>query len=364
MKLFNKISSQILLILALCFCSIYAADNNKVLKIGVNTDKMPISGYEHQKFIGIGVDIFKEIAQKLSLEYKFVPVKYGSKILDKMKNNDLDILIGPNTPHHYHSYKILYSSPFFVEGSQLFSKKNKITILEVLKILWTPLLYHSLLAALLIYTTFSYICYKYEAKNALKKEQIEKEKNNIIWNALFAFTGEMIKEPKTNIGKSCVFILIVTSMIMLSLLGASITSSIIQITNFSKSNIKNHADIFEKKVGVLQNEASLQNKIHRYNGFIKKSANYTELFQLLNDGDVDYILGNRSNINHFIRENHIPNIISSDFYFSKRFFSFVFFKNNNVYHDINNELIKRQQYDQNDKICDYYLPKSSHDCIL
>ena len=77
----------------------------------------------------------------------------------------------------------------------------------------------------------------------------------------------MIKEPKTNIGKSCVFILIVTSMIMLSLLGASITSSIIQITNFTKSNIKNHADIFEKKIGVLQNEASLQNKIHRYNGF-------------------------------------------------------------------------------------------------
>ena len=70
-----------------------------------------------------------------------------------------------------------------------------------------------------------------------------------------------------------------------------------------------------------------------------KGANYTELFQLLNDGDVDYILGNRS-IKHFIRENHIPNIISSDFYFSKRFFSFVFFKNNNVYHDINNELIK------------------------
>ena len=170
MKLFNKISSQILLILALCFCSIYAADNNKVLKIGVNTDKMPISGYEHQKFIGIGVDIFKEIAQKLSLEYKFVPVKYGSTILDKMKNNDLDILIGPNTPSIILT-KCFYSSPFFVEGSKLFSKKNKITIAEVIKILWTPLLYHSLLAALLIFIIFGYICYKCEAKNVLKKNK-------------------------------------------------------------------------------------------------------------------------------------------------------------------------------------------------
>ncbi len=351
----------------LCPILSYAAEayeqNEKILTVGVLDNHMPISTVKDGIPQGIGVDLFKKIANSLSLNYKIYEVKDPYLGIELTKLGLFDVLIGPYQNQAKFSQTLDFSVPFFAGGTQLYSKKQTISFSSLIKIVWSPLLTNTIILFTIVFSILAILLCIGEIHNRRKSSSLTEEVSHTIWVTLFMVLGEIIHDPKTNIGKLSIFLMYISSIAVLTIVGSSISASIIQISQFSELNISVPEEIQGKNIGVISNSAE-EDLARSYGADIYEGENLSALFKALDNNTIEGILSIYSTTDYFIEHKQIKNIQNSPFFFDRNLFNFAFPNNSPLLEPFDKAIVSLQNTRQNKDICTKYIEKNLEDCIL
>ncbi|MCI7497787.1 MAG: transporter substrate-binding domain-containing protein, partial [Oscillospiraceae bacterium] len=70
---------------------------NAVVKVVLSPDTAPYSYYDDGKSLGITADIFKAAAERLELDYEFIPTKTKAEYIDILTSGSADIWLDCNS---------------------------------------------------------------------------------------------------------------------------------------------------------------------------------------------------------------------------------------------------------------------------
>ncbi len=246
------------------------------------TSAAPFIIQEGELLEGINVWLWKRVAEQLDLEYKMVPMDF-SKMLDSLKQGNIDVSINPLTITGKRSKHIEFTHSFFASHSTVAVAETS-SIQKIRSFLDAFLHINFLRGFLLLFFIllfFGTLIWLFE-----KRGNSEHFRPNLkgIWDGLWwsvvtvTTVGYGDKAPKTRMGKIAALGLMFSGLLFVSGLTASIASSL------TVNQLSNNSDSFsafkERKVGTV-NSSSANDflKVH----FFKKISLYDSVISGLSD---------------------------------------------------------------------------------
>lgn len=283
----SPLMNRILPVIIAIFLGCTATAQNDTIALETASHKLIVGIKEAPPFIikdrndvysGISVELWREIAAQMGVEYELKPYDGLEDVLAALKNDEIDISINPLTVTSSRLLEMDFTQPFFITHLAVVNAPNESNRLwAFLKNLLSWHFLQGVILLLLVIMSFGLIVWVFERKK--NKEQFSKGMKGVgdgfWWSAVTMTTvGYGDKAPVTVAGRVIGLIWMFTAIIIISGFTASIASSL-TVSNL-QDDISNIKDLRGFSVGTIPGSSSEE--------FLDKNGIYAETFGTVDEG--------------------------------------------------------------------------------
>lgn len=308
---------------------------------------------------GIAVEIWDEIADKRSWNYKYVPFENVEDALHELNRGVVDVVVGPISITSNRMENMRFSQPFYNSSISILS-------LEVEKGFWQkvkPLFSTKLLIAigifLLILSIVGSLLWLAERKES--PEQFPKGPLQGIgtgmWLAIVTMTttGYGDKAPITLLGRIITGAWMVISIIFATSMVAGI-ASILTLSSLDSTTISTIEQLWGRKVATISGSTS-EDFLNKSKVKIVGVSNLNEAIERLEKKEVEAVVFDRPQLLHYLKNNNTERYYISKAEYSKQGYGFAFRTNSELILSVNRTLLELAENQQTERIINYYIQK-------
>ena len=308
---------------------------------------------------GIATEIWDEVADKRSWNYKYVPFKNVEDALHSLNKGDLDLVVGPISITSKRMETMRFSQPFYNSSISIISRVENKSLWQRFK----PLLSFKLLMAVGIFLVILAIvgALLWLAERKESPEQFSKKALNGIgtgmWLAIVTMTttGYGDKAPITLMGRIITGTWMVVSIIFATSMVAGI-ASILTLSSLDSTTISTIEQLSGNKVATITGSTSEE--------FLTKSkikeigvSNLNDAIEKLKSKDVDAVVYDRPQLLYYLKNNNNQELYISKAEYYKQGYGFAFPLNSELTLSVNRALLELAENQQTERIINYYIQK-------
>lgn len=256
-KIFKKLWKSKILSICLILTSIapLSAQNTSLpLRVATKTFA-PFAFEENGEYVGFSIDLWKEIAKDLDLEYQLYGEKTIVDLLKSVSDDDTDVAIAGITITSEREKQIDFSYPFFESGLQVLVPIKKTSpLISFFRFLFSPILLSAITFLLIVIIISAHLIWLVERQKnpqMFPKEYLKGIGEACWWAVVTVVTvGYGDKTPLSLTGRVIATIWMFTGILLISYFTASVTSAL-TIQNLS-TEIKEFKDLGGKQVATLK----------------------------------------------------------------------------------------------------------------
>ena len=290
---------------------------------------------------GISIALWKEIAGKLDLRYRFVETDLQG-MLDGLKEGKYDAAVAALTVTQERETVFDFTHPFYITGLGIAVKQVKDSWTAVVKRFFSVAFFKVILLLAAILLIFGLLVWFLEKRE--NPEQFSNSAKGIgdgFWWAAVTMTtvGYGDKAPKTLAGRIIATIWMFTAIIIISSFTASITSSL--TLSQLGSAIKGPEDLPGHRVASIKGSTS-----ERYLSFHRITyvnyANIEEGLKAVADGKVDCMVYDAPMLKYYIgKNNHRLSVVKR--VFEQQYYAYGLIHNSLLRESINRVLLEKTE---------------------
>lgn len=335
------------------------------LRVGVIINQAPFS-YINKKgeYKGVSVKIWQEIAKKLKLSYKFIPIKSSfDAAVNAVKDEKLDALVGPVSVTHKRIQLVDFSRPYFLDKIGAAVTKKSHSFLYIISTIFGQALFFMLAAFFILLIIFGFILWLIEHKkhDAISNRAI-KGLGDTVWITITSFLRDLIFEPATTRGRIIIVIWLFISVFFMSVITAVITSSLTVALTAKTSAYKNISDLVNKEFAV-EKESATVSIAARTGALLVDTDSLLAGLKLVQEGKIQGVIGNYYLLQYQIKSNQFSKIKMSSIFITNDEYAFVFPKGGNLVEKVDAALTHLQENGNAAQACINFIDKEhAHSC--
>lgn len=141
------------------------------LRVAVPVEYPPFAYEDGGVLRGLSVDVWREIAEKHKISYKFIPLKSDMETLYKqLGENKYDVLLGPVAIDTQMLEKITYTLPYFLNQGAVLSQKKRLSLRGIIDSIFSNYVRHVLLFYVLFLFVYFHIILFVERRTSIPSE--------------------------------------------------------------------------------------------------------------------------------------------------------------------------------------------------
>ncbi len=357
------LSKPLFFYLALLFCVTSA--HAQTPKTDENPGKLLVGVAGSEPFVfdegnkGIAVEIWHKIADENSLDYEFVHFKNVDDALNMLRNDKLDIVVGPISITSRRLETMRFSQPFYNSSISIISRTEKNTFWQKIKPFFSLKLVMAIFIFLIILAivgTFLWLAERKESPEQFPKEPM-KGIGTGMWLAIVTMstTGYGDKAPVTFMGRVIAGTWMVVSIIFATSMVAGIASTL-TVSSLGTTTLSNIEQLSDRNVASISGSSSEE--------FLTKSKikvtgvnSLSEAIKKLQNKDVDAVVYDRPQLLYYLKENDNENLYISKAEYYKQGYGFAFSSNSKLVSGVNKTLLKLAENQETARIIHYYIQK-------
>jgi polar amino acid transport system substrate-binding protein len=326
----------ILFVFLITICSCVFSSSN-ALRVGVYDSPPFVMKDVNGECTGLAIDIWKKVADEKNIKYQFEYYNCPSgEILEKLKNDSLDVVLGSTTITSNRMKDFKFSNPFFVSSLSIAFKMQRDILLGIKKTIMSVEFLKLNFWLFVIVYIWGFIIWLVEHK---KNEEFRPSKFRGIFDGFYfawvvlTTVGFGDKKPITDFGK----VLVMAWMWKSLMINAVLISGIVAITNanMENNNIDSLADLKKTKLGTITNTTGaeyLDKKDIKYISYYKE----IEALEHIESGDLETFIYDTPVLKYHVTQNKLNVNLSINTY-DEQLYGIVYQKSvsNDVIYDVN-----------------------------
>ena len=355
----NSIFRMIFINLILLSSLIWAKDEQGYLIVGTKIAPPFSMKKPNGQWYGVSIDLWKEIAKKLNLHYKFQEDTLDG-LIDKIKNKKIEVAIAAITVSAKREHFADFSNGYYTEVLSIAIPKNEGSIIkDVFNKLFSYTTLWVVLAIIVVIHIAGIAFWLMERTdgNNQGKSSIKRISSGIWWAAVTLATlgrGDVI--PKTKGGRVVAIVWMFVSVFVIALIIAAFTSF---FTSAQKIYfINSFKDLDKGKIATIRN--SYSDEILRKRGLLP--VYYNSLKEALNavkNEEVDAIVYDKQLLKYMIDRYFKDSLTLTKEYFMPQSYSLIFKEDCHLKESINRALLEVLESEKWKIIKDKYLFKEN-----
>ena len=248
-------------------------------------ERKPFAFQNEEGWAGFSIDLWREIANELSIETRFIETESFTELLSAVEDGAAQAAVANISITYEREERMDFSQPIFDSGLMVLSKADGSP--GIFSILFNPeLLLWLGGAAVLLFLAANLIWFFERRHNSEFNQSYWKGLGDGLWWAFIAVldAGFDIAAPTTKAGRILAFSLILLGLFVVSAFVAQITASL--TVGQLNAQVSGYEDLYDKKVGTTSGSTSA-------NFLIAKSIRHTgydkieDVFKALEEGQID-----------------------------------------------------------------------------
>lgn len=316
---------------------------NKMLLVGITGNKPFV--LDTLSPSGISIEIWTTLAQVLNLDYKTQYFSDPNQALKALEQGHIDVLIGPLNITSQRASKVTFSQPYFQASISILSLKKDPSLWQRVKPFFSEKFLYAVIIFISILAIVGTLLWLVERKQNPDQfpSKPARDIGNGMWCAISTMTtagfGDIV--PITFWGRFLTGTWMVISLIMATSMVAGIASTL-TLTGMKSITITEAEQLSGKKTGVISGTPSYD-FCKRYGAQLVKINNIEDGYQLLNNGKIDAVVNDRTQLQYFIHQKNITNASLSITEYERHGYGFAFRPNEPITHSVNVELLNLQE---------------------
>ena len=337
---------------------LYAKEEQGVLIVGTKVAPPFVMKKQNGEFYGVSIDLWKEIAKKLNLKYKFQEDTLEG-LMDRIKNKQIELAIAAITATAKREKFADFSNGYYTEELAIAIPKSEGTIYKSLfdklfsiTTLWVVL---GIFVVINIAGLAFWLMEKSDNKGS-DEESINKLSNGIWWATVtMATVGRGNIVPKTLGGKVVAVIWMIISMFLISFIIAAFASFF--TTAKKEYFITSPHDLDKGKIATVS--GSFSDDYLRKRGFIPIYYNkLKDALEAVKNDEVDAVVYDKHLLEYLINRYFINSLELSSEQFMPQNYSLIFKENCNIKESINRAVLEVIESDEWKLIKDKYFKQN------
>jgi polar amino acid transport system substrate-binding protein len=308
---------------------------------------------------GIATEIWDEIADKRSWNYKYVAFENVEDALHQLNSGDLDVVVGPISITSNRLEDMRFSQPFYNSSISIISLEAEKGFWQKIKPLFSSKLLLAIGVFLLILSIVGSLLWLAERKES--PEQFPKGPLQGIgtgmWLAIVTMTttGYGDKAPITLLGRIITGTWMVISIIFATSMVASI-ASILTLSSLDSTTISTIEQLSGRKVATISGSTS-EDFLNKYKVRTVSTNNLNEAIERLENKAVEAVVFDRPQLLYYLKNNNAEKFYISKAEYSKQGYGFAFPINSELIFSVNRTLLELAENGQTERIINYYIKK-------
>ena len=361
--LFRTILKLLLFFIFLIICALPSKAQTDQLNTAKDTLVVGIARSEPFVFEemgkGIAAEIWDEIADKKSWNYKYTAFENVEDALHQLSNGYLDVVVGPISITSSRLENMRFSQPFYNSSISIISIEKDKGFWQKIKPLFSSKLLMAIGVFLLILSIVGTLLWLAERKES--PEQFPKGPLQGIgtgmWLAIVTMTttGYGDKAPITLLGRIITGTWMVISIIFATSMVAGIASTL-TLSSLDSTTISTIEQLSGRKAATISGSTSEE--------FLNKSKvktvstnNLNEAIERLESKEVEAVVFDRPQLLYFLKNNNAEKFYISKAEYSKQGYGFAFPTNSELIFSVNRTLLELAEKEQTARIINYYIKK-------
>ncbi len=359
----KTLSKHISIFLICLLCVLSTQAQTEQLNIAQDSLVVGIAGSEPFVFEetdkGIAAEIWDEIADKKSWNYKYVPFNNVEEALQRLNRGELDLIVGPISITSKRLENMRFSQPFYNSSISIISLEADMGIWQRIR----PLFSTKLLIAIAIFLiilgivgTLLWLAERKESPEQFPKGPL-KGIGTGMWLAIVTMstTGYGDKAPITLLGRIITGTWMVISIIFATSMVAGI-ASILTLTSLKSTTISTIEQLSGRNAATITGSTSEDFLI---NSKVKTIGvnNLNEAITKLEGKEVEAVVFDRPQLLYYLKNNRDDKFYISKAEYYKQGYGFAFPSNSKLISSVNRTLLELAENQETERIINYYIQK-------
>ena len=308
---------------------------------------------------GIAIEIWDEIADKRSWNYKYVPFKNVEDALHQLNRGAVDMVVGPISITSKRLENMRFSQPFYNSSISIISLEAEKGLWQKIKPLFSAKLLMAIGFFLLILSIVGTLLWLAERKES--PEQFPKGPLQGIGSGMLlaivtmTTTGYGDKAPITLLGRIITGTWMVISIIFATSMVAGI-ASILTLSSLDSTTISTIEQLSGRKAATVSGSTS-EDFLNKSKVRIIGSSNLNDAIEKLENKEVEAVVFDRPQLLYYLKNNNAEKFYISKAEYSKQGYGFAFPFNSELIFSVNRTLLELAENQQTERIINYYIKK-------
>ncbi|HLB34314.1 MAG TPA: transporter substrate-binding domain-containing protein [Chthoniobacterales bacterium] len=301
-----------LLLTASAIASSFAANPGNAPATTSPSFKVAIADYPpyaykntENKWVGVSVDLWEQIARKLGYNYEYVELPQ-TEILEALHHGNCDLSVSEITPTLETERLVDFTQPYLASRLAV-AFNNFILLQEIRNFLYVLMnngvfeIFLAMMGALVIFSFFIWLAER--KKNEHFGGYFPCAVGSALWFGAVTMTsiGYGDKIPLTFLGRSVTFVWMITGMLLVALLTGTVVSSI--ATASDHQSVKHINDLSHYKNGVI-NDGYATQTLRSKGIHAKKFASFEEGLKALSEKKISAFVGDSISLQYLVARDY------------------------------------------------------------
>ncbi len=315
----------------------------------------PFVMYQDDRYVGFSIDLWKELAEEINVNYEIYGVNSIAKLLDEVSRNATDVGIAGITITAEREKSLDFSHPFYETGLQIMVANNSRSMLETIassikSILTSKELYYGLGIFILILAAVAHAVWLFERDRnpEFPPNYLEGIWDSLWWVAVTLTTvGYGDKTPKSHKGRLVGLFWMFAGYFVFAYFTATITTTF--AIDQLEGRINGLQDLDRVKVGTVTASAA-QEFLEQENIYPIQYDSLEETYLALQDRKIDAIVYDAGALQYYALNEGRGSVQLVDSIFKKQYYGIALPSNSPYRNKLNVALLKLQEDGSYDKI--------------
>lgn len=308
---------------------------------------------------GIAIEIWEDMADKKSWDYKYKIFETVEDALYALKKDELDVVVGPISITSQRLEYMRFSQPFYNSSLAIVSRVDELSLWQKVKPLFSIKLLLAVGIFLIILAIVGTLLWLAERK-ASPDQFPAKAVDGIgtgMWLAIVTMstTGYGDKAPITLSGRIIAGSWMIISIIFATSMVAGIASTL-TLTSMGTSTVANVEQLSGRKVATIASSPS-EAFLKEYKAKVTGTVNLKEAMKKLENKDVDAVVYDRPQLLYYMKNHKDEELFIAKAEYYKQGYGFAFPINSELIFDANRALLELAEAHETENIVHYYLEK-------
>lgn len=319
---------------------------NQRERLRVATKSFPPFAFEQNgQFVGFSIDLWKEIAKELDVDYNIYGEKTISDLLDSVSDGYTDVGVAGITITAAREEKVDFSHAFFESGLQILVPMETVYPWQFFfAFIFSPTLWSAILFLIIVIAIASHLIWWLERKS--NPQMFPEKYKDGIWEAFWwavvtvVTVGYGDKTPTGKAGRIVATIWMFTGVLLISYFTASVTSAL--TVQRLDNQITTIQDLYNKSVGTVRDTTAAE--------FLASTKAYVVLFDsiesayiALDDGKIKAIVYDAPVLRYYSRSDGAGKVKVVGSVFAKQSYGIALKSNSRYRESVNQAILKLKE---------------------